>query len=68
MIRDALNYLLDPISFLALTANRHGYDNSTVIDTRIASMYTLEGVASPFEVIDFRFEVALSMQKQRITN
>ena len=65
-IREQLDYFLDKQSFLNITDKRFGYSlPSRVLRASIVASYTLEGIASPWEVLDFRFEVIFKRQSAR---
>lgn len=66
--RAALDYLLDPFFFLGLHERkgiRKGFKApSHVVDAGITLTTNLEGEISPFEVVDYRFEVIIDRIKQ----
>ena len=67
-IRSALDYVLDAYWFKGLTergGRRTGYRfPSSVFAAEIVESQNLEGLISPFEVIDYRYEVVISRQRQ----
>ena len=63
-IREQLNYFLDAINFMGLSVDRIGYEfPSVVLEASIAASYSLEAIATPWEVYDVRLEVIFKRQK-----
>ena len=64
-IREQLDFFLDGIHFRGLSADRIGYQFPSVAMTAgITASYNLEGIATPWEVYDFRLEVIFKRQKE----
>ena len=65
-IRESLDYLLDASTFLGINDKRIGYRMpSRVKWAEISSTRNLEGIASPFEITDFRFHVKFEKQTMK---
>ena len=65
-IQEQLNYFLDESNFRGQRADRVGYEfPSVVLRAGITASYSLEAIASPWEVKDFRLEVVFKRQKSR---
>ena len=65
-IREQLDYFLDVTVFKQITDKRRGYKiPSSVQSASIVASYNLEGIATPWEVFDFRFEVSFQRQRAR---
>lgn len=65
-IRQQLEYLLDPGIFKMIVDKKEGYRfPSKVKNADILASYNLEGVKSPLEINDFRFEVKYDRQIQK---
>lgn len=64
--RTAFDYLLDTQEFRSIAAVQPGDSRqSRVFDAGITNVENLEGEYSPYEVIDFRFEVQFDRPKER---
>lgn len=68
-IREGLGYVLDQHWFFNMKAERRGYDQDSVVYTAsIAEGQNLEDIATPWEAIDYRFEVVFVEQKSLGSN
>lgn len=66
LYRTALDYLLDPGEFRSITTVQPGYAQpARVFDAGIINVENLEGEYSPYEVVDFRFEVTFDRPKEK---
>ena len=65
-VREHLDFFLDATYFRGLSADRIGYEfPSVALTAGITAAYNLEGIATPWEVYDFRLEVIFKRQKER---
>lgn len=63
--KEQLDYLLDRSEFVGISMPRIGYSlPSSVYDCQVRLSQALEGVRSPWECVDFRFEVTFDKQKE----
>lgn len=65
-INNAFDYLLDTGEFRQLSATAIGFQLPyQVLDAQLVSADNYEGENSPYEIIDYRFEVRFMRQKER---
>lgn len=65
-IREQLDYFLDMQAFGGIVDKRFGYSQpSRVYSAMITTTQTLKGIASPWEIVDYDFEVTFQRQYAR---
>ena len=66
IMKDGLDYVLDPSEFINMTAERRGYRTPSKVDNAVLlAGQNLESLATPYEVIDYRMEFHIVKQFMR---
>ena len=66
LMKEGLDYVLDPSEFINMTAERRGYRTPSVVnDAILLAGQNLESLATPYEVIDYRMEFHIAKQYMR---
>ena len=66
LMKEGLDYVLDPSEFINMTAERRGYRTPSIVnDAILLAGQNLESLATPYEVIDYRMEFHIAKQYMR---